>query len=182
MTPDGSALYDVRITRDARIPTREGCWHDLMNALVFRAFPLAKAALHARQAEELTRHLDRHGALPSARSRLQDVLAMLDEGGVLLAARPVDAERVRSAIAGGSSIETAGARVLVFGHALLEHAVLGAPLPRAAPVVLEVPLPSAPLVALVPQLDEALAAYVRALTGGPTLPALALSERPPAPL
>ncbi|HQY63853.1 MAG: DUF3025 domain-containing protein [Myxococcales bacterium] len=171
--PDGAALYDVRITRDARLPTREGSWHDLMNALVFRAFPRAKAALHARQAGELLGHLDRHGALPGARTRLQDVLAMLDEGGALLAVRPQDAAGLHRAIAAGET-QLGGARVLVFGHAILEHAVLGAPLPRAAPVVLCDPEPDGPLSPLVARLDDALAAYMGAVTGAPMPPALAL--------
>ncbi len=171
--PDPAALYDVRITQAARVPTREGSWHDLMNALVFRAFPRAKATLHARQASELLGHLDRDGALPGARTRLQDVLAMLDEGGALLAVRPEDAARLRAAIAQGGA-NLSGARLVVFGHALLEHAVLGAPLPRAAPVVLEDPAPDAPLRELVPRLDEALAAYVDAVTAGPMPPALSL--------
>ncbi|HRG98553.1 MAG TPA: DUF3025 domain-containing protein [Polyangiaceae bacterium] len=171
---DPATLYDVRITQGARLPTREGSWHDLMNALVFRAFPRAKAALHARQATELLGHLGRDGALPGARTRLQDVLAMLDEGGALLAVRPEDAARLRGTIAAGGTC-LSGARLVVFGHAILEHAVLGAALPRAAPVVLEDPAPDAPLPELVPRLDEALAAYVDAVTAGPMPPALVLS-------
>ena len=93
--------------------------------------------------------------------------------GYFRAVRPQDAAGLHRAIAAGET-QLGGARVLVFGHAILEHAVLGAPLPRAAPVVLCDPEPDGPLSPLVARLDDALAAYMGAVTGAPMPPALAL--------
>ncbi|MDO9018238.1 MAG: DUF3025 domain-containing protein [Deltaproteobacteria bacterium] len=94
------SLYDVRIHRDGLISTRLANAHDLFNALVWAMFPWAKRALARRQHDA---HLRRLGAevraLPNARSREQDTLAMIDEGGVL------------EGPAGGA----------LFGHALYEH-------------------------------------------------------------
>lgn len=70
-------LYDARIVNDGEVPTRDGSWHDLLNALVWAAFPLAKSALHHRQ----------HAlVVPGApnRSPEGDAVAMIDEGGVFL--------------------------------------------------------------------------------------------------
>lgn len=96
-------MYDARIVRDGAVPTRAGSWHDLMNALVWATFPEAKRALHTRQHALVV-----PGA--SRRTREQDTLALLDEGGVLLAE-------------GGA---------VVFGHAIFEGVVRGWPLPHAA--------------------------------------------------
>lgn len=88
-------LYDARIVEEGVVPTRNGSWHDLLNALVWATFPRAKRALHARQ----------HAiVVPSApaRTREGDTLALLDEGGVL-----------------------AGAQAVVFGHAIYESFVEG---------------------------------------------------------
>jgi hypothetical protein len=85
--------YDARIA-DGVVATRRESLHDLMNALVWATFPRAKRRLHALQLDHLRASTD-----PGRRSTAHDTLAMLDEGGVLLAANgPV-----------------------VFGHAILEH-------------------------------------------------------------
>ena len=83
------------------VPTRTGNLHDLMNALTWAAFPRAKLSLCRRQvavARARGRHTNR------LRTRAQDRLAMIDEGGML--ALPDDHSRV-------------------FGHGLLEDLVLG---------------------------------------------------------
>lgn len=111
---DPRALYDARITLDGAVPTRPGCWHDLMNALVWGAFPLAKRALHARQYRAVTRRLAPSARrLPPARTPEQDALALLDEGGVVLVPPDVDI--------GSSSAR----EVIVFGHAIYESLALG---------------------------------------------------------
>ncbi|MBP6833885.1 MAG: DUF3025 domain-containing protein, partial [Deltaproteobacteria bacterium] len=79
------ALYDVRIHRDGEVSTRLGNAHDLFNALIWAMFPRAKRAVARRQHDAHLRRLGaRVGALPNARSREQDTLAMIDEGGVLV--------------------------------------------------------------------------------------------------
>ena len=92
--PEPTAQYDERIVRDGIVPTREENLHDLMNALVWAAFPRSKRALHARQLDLVTNAAD-----PGRRSAEHDTIAMLDEGGVLLT--------------------SAGS--IVFGHALYQH-------------------------------------------------------------
>jgi hypothetical protein len=91
--------YNGQIATVGQVPTREKNLHDLLNALIWVAFPKAKQALHQRQ------HLEQgnKGEQPGVwvRNRTQDILSMLDEGGVLLCDR----------------------RAVVFGHAILEHLV-----------------------------------------------------------
>lgn len=103
------SLYDVRIHRDGEVSTRLANPHDLFNALIWALYPRAKRALARRQHDA---HLARLGAevraLPNARSREQDTLAMIDEGGVL--------------------VGPAGSAV--FGHALYEHLYDGDPTVR----------------------------------------------------
>ena len=103
---DVESLYEVRIATRREVPTRPDSAHDLLNALAWAAFPRAKWALSCRLAGAQRERLA--GApvawrLPGTRSRAHDRLALLDEGGIL----------------------TAGGRALVFGHALLEHALAG---------------------------------------------------------
>lgn len=111
-------LYDTRIAR-GEVPTRPRNWHDFLNALVWATFPRAKTALHARQHGAIRAWAFNESSvvrqLPNARTRELDALALVDEGGVL--------------VAGG------GGRA-VFGHALYEGLVLGVPamIARAVPV------------------------------------------------
>jgi len=96
---DADALYEVRIAKHGRIPTRANV-HDLMNALVWATFPQSKRVLAERQYTALVAQVGEHPRrLPNARTRERDVLAMIDEGGVIFA-------------------EDAA---IVFGHAILEH-------------------------------------------------------------
>lgn len=90
--------YDARIVNEGVVRTRDGSWHDFLNALVWAAFPLSKTALHLRQHRIV---------VPGAKRRTPegDALAMLDEGGTFLGGSPV-----------------------VFGHAIYESLVLGRPL------------------------------------------------------
>ena len=162
-------LYDVQIRDRGLVPTRARSWHDLMNALVFAAYPRAKRTLHTLHARELDRHFARHGGLPNARSRVQDVLALFDEGGVVLACERGRLEQGNLALDRGDTASVArlvtsgDARLLVFGHATLEHFVLGVPLPRAASVALEISAPSRDVQAFVEELDDALVAHAEDL-------------------
>lgn len=110
-------LYDAHIAR-GEVPTRERNWHDLLNAIVWATFPKSKRALHTRQhaalqawaranapAEPDADGDARVARLPNARTRELDALALVDEGGVLVAGN---------------------ARV-IFGHALYEGFVLRVP-------------------------------------------------------
>ncbi len=116
--------YEQRIAERSEIATREGSWHDLLNALVWLRYPALKQALNQRQVAEISR------MGPKLRSRAQYAMTHFDEGGVMVAVRDPellalwDAHdwhglfwRHRQAWLDGSI------RLELFGHALLEHAL-----------------------------------------------------------
>ncbi len=116
--------YEQRIAERGDIATREGNWHDLLNALVWLRYPALKQALNQRQMAEITR------MGPKLRSRAQYAMTHFDEGGIIVLLRDPalltlwDAHdwhglfwRNRKAWRGGSI------QVELFGHALLEHAL-----------------------------------------------------------
>ena len=133
-------LYDGRIVEEGWVPTRPGSWHDFLNMLVWAVFPEAKQQLHARQHRAISARLPapedgaagaRPATLPNARTREQDALALLDEGGVLIACRPAALESAREALRerrGDEALRLFAereARAVVFGHAIFEGLVLG---------------------------------------------------------
>jgi hypothetical protein len=120
--PDGAidvgSLYEVRIVERGEIPTRPRNAHDLLNALVWAAFPASKHALtRAIAAIQRDRAVGRT-KLPGTRTPEHDRLAMFDEGALL---------RVE------------GAGIWIFGHAIYEHAYSGVFDVRGAAVDLVVP-------------------------------------------
>jgi hypothetical protein len=98
--------YDALITEHRVVPTRRGSWHDLLNALVWATFPRAKLALHARQHRAITSRLGPDLRLPGGRTRDQDAVAILDEGGVVVVER-----------------DGATPSPVVFGHGIYERLV-----------------------------------------------------------
>jgi Protein of unknown function (DUF3025) len=112
---DPLAIYEIRIADTGEIPTRPDNLHDVCNALSWAAFPRAKWALTRRIAELQRTHLATTGALPTARTREHDRLALLDEGGLLF-------------------LGELGELGVVVGHALWQHAALGHRDSRAATV------------------------------------------------
>lgn len=159
---DIEQLYDGRIALRGEVPCLGTSYHDLLNVLVWAAFPRAKRALHARQYRALQAWLPPgSGRLPNRRTREQDALALFDEGGSVLVASAADAAALREALAAGAAPELAlpgAARVVLFGHAVMEHLCFeSAALSSAALVVeLEPPLPEGR--ALLDRVDRALAA------------------------
>jgi hypothetical protein len=145
---DVDAMYDAHIVR-GEVPTRARNWHDFLNALVWATFPRAKLALHRRQ-HDLIRAWATPGALalPNARTRAQDALALVDEGGVLL----LRAEGHE--------------RSVPFGHALFEGLVFGTRSMIARAVVLDVTLRALSDAAALACADEALAVRL----AGPLVP------------
>jgi hypothetical protein len=110
--------YDARIALERVVPTRARSWHDLLNALVWATFPRAKLALHARQHRMIAARLGPDRRLPGARTKEQDAVAMLDEGGVV-------------ALRDGRA-----SCAVIFGHAIYEGlACDGPPNVRAAAYV-----------------------------------------------
>jgi hypothetical protein len=108
MPPD-APRYDARIALDRVVPTRARSWHDLLSALVWGSLPRAKLALHTRQHRMIGARLGADLRLPGARTKEQDAVAMLDEGGVVILRAPESACAV------------------IFGHAIYEGLVCGAP-------------------------------------------------------
>jgi len=121
---DDGLHYEQRIAERGAIATRTGNWHDLLNALVWLRFPQLKAALNARQVAEIAI------AGPKRRTRAQCALTHFDEAGVVACVRdpallalwdehdwPGLFRRERDAWRDGRI------DAIVFGHALLEHAL-----------------------------------------------------------
>jgi hypothetical protein len=110
--------YEAFIFRTAQVPTRHNL-HDFFNGLAWLHFPLAKRRLNELQAAEIAR-----AGIGAVRGSLRDALTLFDENGAVLDApaalweallardwqRLFVAERAR----------WREARLLVFGHALLE--------------------------------------------------------------
>lgn len=175
VTHDGT--YDGQIYTRGEVPSRADNWHDFFNMLVWASFPRAKRAVNARQYAAASVHfaaapapagdeLVRGGVprsvpagaartrLPGARTREQDALAMLDEGGLLLLCRDAAAARTaeralasdRPGAALGAEAASRAVVPLVFGHALYEHLVSSAAPVRAcvAFVVADQALPTDP--------------------------------------
>ena len=116
--------YEQRIAERGLIATRERNWHDLFNALIWLRYGGLKQALNARQVAEIA------SVGAKLRSRAQCALTHFDEAGALVGVRDPDLLalwdahdwhglfwRRRQAWLDGS-IE-----LVVFGHALLEHAL-----------------------------------------------------------
>ena len=179
-------IYDEQIYVRGEVPSRAGSWHDFLNMLVWATFPSAKRALNARQRAALRAHVvDGAARIPGARTREQDALSMLDEGGVIILAARESEQSVRRAIeradaeALGAQVHGGIAVVLAFGHALHEHLMSSTTAIRALAVPLVVDALPTTLDARVALADFALAyalAERRVLvgpTGAPAMPVTA---------
>nr|MBA2320056.1 DUF3025 domain-containing protein [Deltaproteobacteria bacterium] len=143
---DVDAIYDERIFVRGEVPSRANGWHDLLNMLVWATFPASKLALNARQRTALRATVTAGATrLPGARTREQDALTMLDEGGLVVLAAARAAEAVTDALDRSDADALAGyvrdgtARVFAFGHTLHEHLISHAGTVRALalPLVIE---------------------------------------------
>jgi hypothetical protein len=120
-TIDIASLYEVRIVDGGEIPTRPRNAHDLLNALVWAAFPQTKLALTRELAAVQRERAKGRATLPNARTQTHDRLAMFDEGALVR-------------VEGSRSTST-----WIFGHAIFEHAYAGVFDVRGAAVELAVP-------------------------------------------
>jgi DUF3025 family protein len=82
-TIDPASLYEVRIAAQGEVPTRPRNAHDLCNALVWAAYPHAKLALTRALAAVQRARAAGRATLPATRTRAHDVLALVDEGGLV---------------------------------------------------------------------------------------------------
>ena len=115
--PFGEA-YEAHIFRTGEVPTRDNL-HDFFNGLAWLHFPQAKRRLNELQAGEI----DKRG-IGAHRGPLRDALTLFDENGAVLDAPPPlwDALRARDwhRLFVTERPRWAEARLLLFGHALLE--------------------------------------------------------------
>ncbi|WGT62783.1 DUF3025 domain-containing protein [Variovorax paradoxus] len=110
--------YEAFIWRTRTVPTRDNL-HDFFNGLVWLAYPQSKRRLNELQAAEIARR-----GIASTRGPLRDALTLFDENGAVLDA-PAALWKALAARDWHSLFVTqralwAEARLLVFGHALLE--------------------------------------------------------------
>jgi len=114
--------YEAFIARTAQVPTREHA-HDLFNGLVWHRFPTLKRHLNERQAHEIARH-----GIGPRRGAVRDALTLFDENAAWLQAPEalVDALRARAWHTAFITLRGAwqDARLVIFGHALLEQLLL----------------------------------------------------------
>lgn len=115
--PDGEA-YEAFIARTGCVPTRDNC-HDLFNGLLWLGFPQTKRRLNLLQAEQIAMH-----GIGGTRGTVRDALTLFDENAVVLLA-PAELElllrqRDWQALFGTRRTLWNSARLVIFGHALLE--------------------------------------------------------------
>ncbi len=116
--------YERRIAERGIIATRERNWHDLFNALIWLRYPELKAALNARQVAEIRSVGDKQ------RTRAQCALTHFDEAGAIVVVRDPellalwDTHDWHGLFWRERAAWTRDVDVIVFGHALLEHALL----------------------------------------------------------
>jgi hypothetical protein len=148
---DLADLYDGCIALRQQVPCLDASYHDLFNALVWAAFPRSKRALHARQFRALERRW-RPGAtrLPNRRTPEQDALTIFDEGGVVVA-------KGSGELAMDGAVDGSSLRVVLFGHAIMEHVCFLPGPVRAAAIELDVPVNGATGRELFEAIDRALA-------------------------
>jgi hypothetical protein len=114
--------YEQRIHASGEIPVRPVNWHDLLNALVWMAFPTSKAALNARHCAAM--QSESH----SARSPTRDALTHFDEDGVVVLCADPELSALLIGFAWKELFWVRRAavrramRFLLFGHALFDKA------------------------------------------------------------
>ena len=110
--------YESFIARTACIPTRDNV-HDLCNGLVWLTFPRTKRRLNTLQAQQILQ-LGTSGP----RGALRDALTLFDENAAVLQAPAVLSEALRrrdwNMLFVEQRAQWRAARLVIFGHALLE--------------------------------------------------------------
>lgn len=118
--PEGKA-YESFIAETGQVPTRDSL-HDFFNGLVWWRFPQAKARLNQLQAQAIAT-----AGVGSVRGPVRDAITVFDENGALLAAPEPLWQALAARDWQGLFIRHracwAEARLLLFGHALLEKLV-----------------------------------------------------------
>jgi hypothetical protein len=114
-----ATAYEQFIFATRQCPVRPGL-HDFFNGLVWLRFPQAKAALNGLQAQQIAQ-----AGIGARRGPVRDAITVFDENGALLAAAPPLWEALVAREWRRLFVELRPlwreARLLVFGHALLEQ-------------------------------------------------------------
>lgn len=169
--PDHRPLgYHASITEHRVVPTRPSSWHDFFVALVWAVFPHSKRLIHALYlGDDRLPVSDALRTCPTGRTRANDALALLDEGGLLVAVRSASFDAHRCLLLAGHTdavlalVASREARAVVIGHALLEHLAVAPTRVRGAALAVPVDDLDQPLPALVEALDASLSSRL----GGP---------------
>jgi len=129
--------YEQRIYQDGLIATRENNWHDLFNAMMWLKYPRMKSALNMRQWKDVGQFGLR------TRTPGQCSMTLFDEAGAIVTMPNEMLECWKQHDWTGLFIRHAHAwndgraRVAVFGHALLDHALVTETLLVAKCIVLD---------------------------------------------
>ena len=118
--PEGTA-YEQYIWDTCRVPTRDNL-HDFFNGLVWLQFPRTKRRLNQLQAQAIATD-----GVQAVRGPLRDAVTVFDENGALLQAPDALRDALRARDWERLFIDLrplwAEARLVLFGHALLEKLV-----------------------------------------------------------
>lgn len=112
--------YEERVWQRGEVETRPDNWHDFFNALVWLAFPRAKAALNARHIREMA-------AAGGARGAARDAMTHVDECGLLVVAADASLLELlrgfqwKQLFCGRRADVRRDMRFFVFGHATYEQ-------------------------------------------------------------
>jgi hypothetical protein len=118
--PEGEA-YEAFIFATKQVPTRNGL-HDFFNALVWHGFPQSKLRLNALQATEIAQ-----AGVGQVRGKVRDAITVLDENAALLQAPDALWQALRERdwhrLFGELRPLWKQARLVLFGHAVMEKLV-----------------------------------------------------------
>jgi hypothetical protein len=118
--PEGEA-YERFIRQTGQVPTRDNL-HDLFNGLVWQKFPQSKAVLNRLHCAEISAH-----GVGAVRGPVRDAATLFDENGAVLLAPDAlwDALLARDWVRLFVTLRPlwAQARLVLFGHALMEQLV-----------------------------------------------------------
>jgi hypothetical protein len=110
--------YESFVARTACVPTRENL-HDLFNGLMWLTYPQTKRRLNELQAQQIALH-----GTSGPRGALRDALTLFDENAAVLKAPAglIDALRQRdwNTLFIARRALWQSARIVIFGHALME--------------------------------------------------------------
>jgi hypothetical protein len=118
--PRGEA-YEAFVARSGRVPTRDNL-HDLFNGLTWLRWPRLKRRLNVLQAQQIAER-----GIGPTRGAVRDALTLADENGAWLQGPPELADALRErdwhALFVARRDAWRDARLVLFGHALLEKLV-----------------------------------------------------------